>query len=289
MSSASFRYAKFWIQYLESNHSSWRDIQDEFEQITRAWTLLVGNASLSIDSKTRDDLILRYVNLLQDYLEYMGRWNEGYIPWMEAALESAHRTGSLKSQFSLLNNLGAGYTDVGNIERAEEYLQEALKISQQLGDIDSQMSVANNLGALYFQNGRRREALQQIEAAYSIGMDQRTIKAAHILNNLGMTFQSLGLLDKAVECYDKALQIHQSNQDDSGISASWNNYGIWLAETGDWQNARVYLEKALELRRKIGDRSREAITLASLGRVNTRLANFKQAIRYLERNCSRLF
>lgn len=49
-----------------------------------------------------------------------------------------------------------------------------------------------------------------------------------------------------------------SNQDDSGISASWNNYGILLAETGDWQNACVCLEKALELRRKIGDRSREA-------------------------------
>src|SRR5689334_19188037 len=243
MSSASYRYLKFWIQYLESNKSNWRLIQHEFEQINRAWTLLAGNTDLSIESKTRDDLILRYVNLLQDYLEYMGRWNEGYIPWMEAALEAARRTGSLPSQFSLLNNLGAGNTDLGNIERAEEHLQEALKISQQLGDLDSQMSVANNLGALYFQNGRRREALQQIEAAYSIGADQRTTKAAHVLNNLGMTFQSLGILDKSVECYDKALQIHQSNQDDSGISASWNNYGILLAETGDWQNACVYLEK----------------------------------------------
>jgi tetratricopeptide (TPR) repeat protein len=282
MSKASLRYLAFWVEYLEANQANWRAVQEEFEQITRAWNLLSDDKEILGDSGSRDDLIIRFVDLLQNYLEFRGSWNEGYIPWMEAGLDAARRKGSLEIEFSLLNNLGAGYTDLGNMEKAERHLQEAAALSRKAENVESQISVANNLGVFYFQTGRRQEALQQIEVAYTLGINQKSSKAGHVLNNLGMAFQSMGNLDRALECYEKALQIHQSNQDDAGIAASLNNHGILLAETGNWKNACLYLEQALMLRRQIGDRSREAATLATLGSVNARLTDFKQAISYLE-------
>jgi tetratricopeptide (TPR) repeat protein len=61
-----------------------------------------------------------------------------------------------------------------------------------------------------------------------------------------------------------------------------NSLGSLLSEQGLYREERSYLERSLELKRKIGHRRAEHITLHNLGMVADRLGNFSEALDYLE-------
>ena len=65
MTKASQRYIHLWLRYLEESRSNWEAIRAEFEQINRAWDMLS-----VYEEASRDDLIIQFANLLQNYLEF---------------------------------------------------------------------------------------------------------------------------------------------------------------------------------------------------------------------------
>lgn len=86
------------------------------------------------------------------------------------------------------STLGAIYSEIGDLEKAEENYLKALKITRELGD---KKAVAMSIG------------------------------------NLGTVYDSAGKYDKALECHLEAVKIFEELNDKYGLSHSYSNLGIW--------------------------------------------------------------
>lgn len=59
------------------------------------------------------------------------------IAWLEAAVESAHRTGDRRSEGNWLSSLGNAYREMGHMEQAGVYLKQALEIFEEIKSPDA--------------------------------------------------------------------------------------------------------------------------------------------------------
>lgn len=94
-------------------------------------------------------------------------------------------------------NLGICYLNTQDTLKAEKAYQNALDKNQQNG------MAANNLGVMQFWKKDFKKAAEYFEIAVK-GNNPEMLNA---YSNLGAAYQNMGNLDKAIESYDKAMQM----------------------------------------------------------------------------------
>jgi len=72
--------------------------------------------------------------------------------------------------------------------------------------------------------------------------------------DLGSLYQDKGEWDKALEFYEKSLEIYQELGDKQGTSACYNNLGLLYQDKGEWDKALEFYEKSLEIYQELGDK-----------------------------------
>ena len=78
---------------------------------------------------------------------------------------------------------------------------------------------------------------------------------------------SLGEYGKAQEYLEKAVAIRKEIGDIKGESADYGNLGSVFHSHGQYGKANEYLEKALAIKNEIGDKNGEASNYGNLGTV----------------------
>jgi tetratricopeptide (TPR) repeat protein len=104
----------------------------------------------------------------------------------------------------------------------------------------------------------------------------------HSVRNLGSAYYNLGRYEKAITCYEKALEIAREIGDRGGESKSLSNLGSCYFDLGQTERALDYQEQALEIAREIGARGSEGISLGNLGTAYYNWGEYEKAITYLE-------
>ena len=94
---------------------------------------------------------------------------------------------------------------------------------------------------------------------------------------------SLGEYDKAKEYLEKALAIKVKIGDKEGEASSYGNLGTVFSSLGQYDKAKEYLEKALAIKIQTGDKKGEASSYGNLGTVFTSLGQYDKAKEYLEK------
>ena len=94
----------------------------------------------------------------------------------------------------------------------------------------------SNLGILYNQLGKPQKAINCFEKAIQINPN-----SANAYYSLGVIFAQLGESQKAISCYEKAIQINPNH-----IHAH-NNLGVIFAQLGESQKAINFFEKAIQI------------------------------------------
>jgi tetratricopeptide (TPR) repeat protein len=129
----------------------------------------------------------------------------------------------------------------------------------------------NNIGFGLWTSGDFALACEAyLEALHA---DERTKGVDHpdlvtVLNNLGMAWHGMDLLNDADEAYARAERILARSKAASALSARVaNNHGALLTQGHDLEGARARLEEAYEWRRTIlgGQHSDTATSLSNLG------------------------
>src|SRR5208283_4722068 len=72
-------------------------------------------------------------------------------------------------------------------------------------------------------------------------------------------------LEKAIEKYQKALEIFKRSNAEKWQGTALNNIGEVYRSLGQYQKGLEYYEKALAITQKVGDVNGEGITLNSIG------------------------
>ena len=101
---------------------------------------------------------------------------------------------------------------------------------------------------------------------------------------MGNAYLSLGEYQKAIEYYEKGLEISTAIGDLSGIASDNGNLGNAYLSLGEYQKAIEYHEKSLEISTAIGDQSGIANNNGNLGNAYLSLEEYQKAIEYHEKS-----
>ncbi|HEV2666826.1 MAG TPA: tetratricopeptide repeat protein, partial [Blastocatellia bacterium] len=100
---------------------------------------------------------------------------------------------------------------------------------------------------------------------------------------LAWAYLYVGENEQGRENFRQALQTYQSMDNLRGQAITIYGIGLTLA-TSDPQQALEYLDRSLELRRKVGDRRGEVLTLSAIGNIYNYLGHSERAVESLQRS-----
>jgi tetratricopeptide (TPR) repeat protein len=112
------------------------------------------------------------------------------------------------------------------------------------------------------------------------------LQAAHIYNNLGVLYRALGRMQQAREYIERALRIYEKEGNRVDESWSLNHLGRVYSQIGNKEQARAYYEQALRICQEEGDQPGEATALNNLGWVCNALGQTEQEQKYYEQALS---
>ncbi len=103
------------------------------------------------------------------------------------------------------------------------------------------------------------------------------------LCNMGFAYKDIGEYRKAIDLYEKALKIHRRVGDIEGEGADLGNLGIAYSSIGEYRKAIKLYEKALEIHRRLGNVRDEGVDLSILGTALMDLGEYRKAINFHEK------
>ena len=205
-------------------------------------------------------------------------------------IQANKRDDLWKSIQDNLNNkisLADLYIDYGyasrkiNIDSAYHYIQKGLDLAQgqSQGTLINKANIA--LGILKKNEGNYNDALGYYYQALKVSReykDQNGIAKAY--NNIGVIHQKKLNLDKALEFFNKSLDIKlKINASLKNIANTYSNIGIIYKKKGDYGNALKNYSKGLELRLELEDKNgikNSYINIAGIHKAQKQYENAKQ-------------
>lgn len=166
--------------------------------------------------------------------------------------------------------------------QAIEKYQEGANHWHALGDKYQEAIALNEIGVIYNSLGQIKKAMELIDQALALRREVGDRSGeSSSLNNLGAMYFASGDPRKALEYYGQALVAKREAGDQRGEANTLFNIGLLNASVGDFQKAVEYQNLALVLARKLGNRRVEANVLDNLGYVHNVLGNQRQSLEYL--------
>ncbi|WP_445242798.1 CHAT domain-containing protein [Microcoleus sp. POL10_C6] len=199
----------------------------------------------------------------------------------EEALKLYRQAGDKRGQAVSLLGLGQIYSDLGEKQKALEYLSQSLPLFQTVGDRGGEAITLNNIGNVYSELGEQQKALEYY--SQSLPLSRATgdrSGEATTLNNIGGVYSDLGEKQKALEYYSQSLPLRRAIGDRSGEATTLTTIGLVYSELGEKQKALEYYSQSLPLFRAVGDRRGEATTLNNIGLVYSDLGEKQKALEY---------
>ena len=177
---------------------------------------------------------------------------------------------------------GVAKINSGKYAESEGALREALAIRERLllADDPEIAATLNDLGASLFYQTRFKEAESLYQRAVAIfrGYPGRRPDLARTLANLGalygeqLRFQEAGAI--YTELFD--MMLDPAAVRESTAASVYNDYGLMLKETGDWNGAEAALTRAAGMREREHD-PRVAEVWSSLGDLCYTRGDFERA------------
>ena len=186
--------------------------------------------------------------------------------------------------FVFYSKSGIMLYNLGENQKAKEYVERALAITTEIGDRSGEASCYGNLGALLQSLGECDKAKEYLQKALVIRTEIGDRKGeANDYGNLGYLCESLGQYDKAKEYLQKALVIRTEIGDRKGEALCYGNLVTVFESLGQYEKAKVYLQKSLVIKIEIGDRNGEGTGYGNLGYLCGSLGQYDKAKEYLQK------
>jgi tetratricopeptide (TPR) repeat protein len=157
----------------------------------------------------------------------------------------------------------------------------ALTIFIRKKDTRGQSICYTNLGLAYYELGDVRRAIEYYNKSLEIDREIGDKAGESIgYTNLGLAYHSRGDFKKAIEYHENSLEINIKIRDKAGESKCYGNLGLAYHSLGDFKRAIKCHNKSLEIDREIGDKAGQSKCYGNLGLAYHSLGDFKRAIEY---------
>ncbi len=132
-------HAQYYLDLVNEDPKNWQKIEPEWPQIQHAWEECVS------DPQRQDDRVLPYIWALREFQRLRGLGPEGIV-WIERGLIVVRAVGDQQIEGTLLNNLAAYHSNLGEQAKALEYYDQALRLDRTLGNRGGEAVTLNNIG-----------------------------------------------------------------------------------------------------------------------------------------------
>lgn len=180
----------------------------------------------------------------------------------------------------------ANYSEAtGNYELTSKQAETAVALAQQTGDQNLAAEGYGIAGLALWRLGRLSLAQAQFQAGVRIATDCANLKLlAHCLHGLGNVAYFQKDHAVARSYYQQALTIRRELGDRYGEELSLNNLGVVAWSQGDTLAAQAYHTQNLSFCREIGDRRGEGMSFSNLGHVAMDKGDHVAAKMYFEQS-----
>ncbi|HOW31331.1 MAG TPA: tetratricopeptide repeat protein, partial [Bacteroidales bacterium] len=149
--------------------------------------------------------------------------------------------------------------------KAMESYQKAIMVFRETKDDDAVSDCLNNIGNLYLDNGNPFRALDYFKQSLQIVLDKGDEYRLIIrYKNLATAYSELKDYDNASQYLNDALKLAEKSGDKSFIASCNMLFGKLNADKNDFTIANAYYEKSVNLYSEIGARSEQAEALVEL-------------------------
>lgn len=219
--------------------------------------------------------------------------------YFEQGLQLLRELGNARDESRMLASLSFIHMTQGNYLTGLEYLPPALALFREIKDLEGEAAALNSLGTIYYNLGEWEEKalvyFNQSLICYEALQYPRN--QAYVLTNLGITYSTLGqrekelarsgkaleLKQKALEYFDRALQLTRKVNNARGEANLLRHIGQVHQEMGNWPAALNHFNQTLELARKQSDPSTEARALKGIGEVYAAQGDRQKALEGIDR------
>lgn len=171
------------------------------------------------------------------------------------ALSSADEADALAE---VLHQLGILYRDIGNLDEADESLQEALRLQERLGARMEQAVTLNELAEIQFRRNLLEDAQRTATAASALAQTlQDTGQNARILVTMARIARARRRWKIAADHFRDAVSLFKKAKLPKELAETARELGMLLRERGEHAEAANYLAMALAPDRSARERKSE--------------------------------
>ncbi len=202
-------------------------------------------------------------------------------PWLERALELAHREAFRAAEATCVYSLGVARWMLGELDRADELIAESIELFSALAGSPERISSPVNLAETSqagVRPGLRIVFEDTLQPFFEISCDAAV---GYVLANQAGIARVRGDLDLARRLLDKSAARFEELGDDHGRAAVLVRRAYLELAEDAVAPARQALEEALALRRAHGDRRGIGLVLVGLGLIDTIAGGYDAADRRL--------
>ncbi len=165
-----------------------------------------------------------------------------------------------------------------------KYAEMGVQLSAKQSDKKFLANALSVLGSNSLLQADYPKALDSYQKALEINEQTGNIQGqGNNLNNIGLVYYSIFDYPRALEYYQKTLRINERTGNKNNLANCLGNIGNIYNELQDYANALEYYEKALALSESLGNLRNVAGNLGNIGNVYTQLKNNKKALEYKQR------
>lgn len=211
--------------------------------------------------------------------------SNGYKAAAIVILESSLRIGtcSMKLRGSVYSALSTAYWELGDLDKALQYMQSDLQISKSLGDQLGECRAHGNLGAAHYARGSYKESLASHRNQLVLALKGKYMnEATSALTSLGHVYTTIGDLTNALASHRQCLQIVRQVNDREKECTEVGNVASVLLSLGDMEKAIEMLEEQLRMASESSYKVEKAKALCNLSTIHRIKGQYEQSNTFSE-------
>lgn len=262
-----------------TNYGSLKSIQGDF-----ASAIKYNNLALNIYYQLKDSsgIARAYNNLGTNYTS-LGKFDESYF-YHTQSYRIALTSEKHKLQRAIsLHNIGGVFKDLGQYDKAIDYLNLSLKISKEIKDVEGEPYHYNEMGDIYIRKKMYDSALVALKLSLKFTRQRKlSINELEpsIVLNIAKTYRLLNNNPLALNYYDSAFVSFKKNDNQYGLAQIDLGRGLVFMNEGKFAEAQKLIEKSAETAHRLNAWTLEIECYENLSKLLEESGDFKKSLSY---------
>ena len=224
------------------------DLSKEYTFVDPSKEIYYANLALPIalDNENKEQECVCYLRIAGGHI-FLGNFEKGR-DFAQKGIDLATEIGDKESIVMGMSTLASYHMNLGNYSEALDLFLRSLMKAQELGLDDWIATIQLNIGTVLTTKGDRVTGLRYLLDALSYYEKHKDPKVeARILNNVAVNYHFWKDYDRALEFYEKTLEIDKSLSDYVGQIIVMNNIGEIFKDKTEYDKAIPYYQEVIQL------------------------------------------